>query len=574
MKKTLITEIQLNTVLEALLLESKLGNKAWQIAKTYYPNLTEPRYGAGGVEFRPFLTETHLERIAEALNAAQAYSAHNLNWLLELMSKANNTAAISNIFEDLDQYARFLRKFDENKQKIIAAGGKPELWQQTSDGKVLNYKNKQELYNAVAPFFKSKDTGGDMMYPKVKHYVETGDFEFVGETSTWYIVKIKTGHNDAVIDIQRGPSPEDAKEYTKWCTRVAGTYFDNYMKQAPLFMLINKQTAKTTNRLSDPKSMLQFHWGRTLQFRDREDNAYEPDGNAASLTQFFKDYPDVYPIFFQGIIDIIMDPDITPLFPVTIDKTSIPDELKAMYKYKLERAIVPKIAERFKVKENDVNVFEYAMRGIRLNVRNGVKYDTVLGRNVKTSDEFILMPDSATGNFFSEQKFTITKLIQIQGLISSINPSSWAKYIDINKFIAEINHLIKDDTYVDSYNIIFQVKKALISGTPIEEIFNTLYREMQKDIKANFSNLDDVNPRTRAIDTFFNKIKESDIIDNDVVVEQISNPSNNHLGVQIISTDIVLDMYTSEFSEVGITLENFYANMQKTKMTATKTRSL
>lgn len=557
MKKIKLTEAQMDQVLENLLSESKLGDKAWDIAKKYYPYLTEPRESPSGQQFKPLLNKSHVEHIADILNQYQAYSTHALNWILLLMTGNNaTTAQVSTIYEDLDLYARYIRKFDENKKKIIAAGGKPDLWSQSGNDKVLNYKNKQELYNIIQPYLSAKEaSGGDLIYPMVKHYVQSGDFEFVGETSTWYIVKVLNGHDDAVIDIQRGPSPEDKKEYTKWCTRVAGTYFNNYMKQAPLFMLINKNTAKTTNRESDPKSMLQFHWGRSLQFRDREDNAYDSTGNATLLTDFWKDYPDVYPIFFQGVIDVITDEDLTPIFPINIEKSTLPDDLKAFYKYKIERKIKPEMARIFNTTEERVNIYEYAQHGIMFDVKHGKKYDTVLGRHVPITDSFILKTEQNAINVIDGLKMSIKMLSTINGILVKHQLVTWAPYIDRGK----LKEFLKGYDSFQDMDLLYNLRKMLITDASVTDFMREVQKQIDKGNKSAEALVDDLST-------------SEDIINKSVVIDMITNPQRSDLGLQIIETNIVLDVYSSpNFSEIGLSLDNFKEHSKKTKMSALKT---
>ena len=569
MKKIILTESQIDLVLETLLFESKLGDKAWGIVQKFYPELTEPRESRSGQQFQPILTKTHVEHIANTLNQYQAYSTHALNWLLLLMLNHRNGMAngAMQIYEDLDLYASYIRKFEENKQKIIAAGDKPDLWSQSGNQKILNYKNKEELYDVIKSHLKAKDADkGDMMYPKVKHYVETGDFEFIGETDVWYIVKIINGHEDAVIDIQRGPSPEDAKEYTKWCTRVAGTYFNNYMKESPLFMLINKQTAKTTNRVTDPKSMLQFHWGRSLQFRDREDRAYNSDGNAASLTDFFNDYPDVYPIFFQGVIDVITSSDLTPYFPINIDKTSLPANLKAYYKYKIERAVKPEISKIFKITEDDVIMIEYGKNGIVFDVKHGKKYDPILNKTTPKMETFVLMPETTTKTFFEGITFTASGLDKIGGFLEVENPVTWIPYMDIEKLPKVLkefsNETTAEELNDEQTNFIFELRKLLIAGNPVVDIMRKIKDYSNKESQNNTST-----------QTILDVLRYSDLFNRSKIVDAMTNPANDMLGIRIIDSDIYLDVYDKpeNFSEIGLNLENFKQNSTRQKMNTVKT---
>lgn len=517
MPKKLITEQQFDRLMYGLLTENKLHDKAIQIVKTYYPQLIDK--SATGIQI---LTDEDVIRIVNELNRTQSYSTHALNWLLEII--VQNPRMKVQIMEDLDIYASYLRKFDENKAKIIANGNNPELWSLQGQKKVLNYKNKTDLYDAILPFFKSKNIPGDLIYPKVKQYVEMGAFDLVGETNTWYVVKLKRGFEDAVIDIQRGPNPAIDKTYTTWCTRTGGTWLNHYMSESPLFMLINKQTAKTTNRSLEPESMLQFYWGKPNQFKNRDDVEI-------NLPVFWNEYPDVYEIFYSGLIDIIMDGELTPWFSHNTDlKKQLPKELLALYKQKHITRITPVMANKLKVKEQKINLYDYTMNGIYADVflptkRQDKDNVTYLITTINVYNKII--QGVFNFEFFSE-------LTTITGLLSGY-PSNWFRYIDSNSLQTELQRFSNMTKKTIDEEMLFDFRRSLIKN--------------------------DYNTQKAMSDPSLNKYDKSDwlgllgpmrIVNRESVMEAISDPNNaGNFSLHILPMpEVIVDEINLPYKEL------------------------
>lgn len=535
MKKIVLNETQLDRVLSQLITEDKLHDKAFKIANQYYPELTQPQTREDGRPEKPVLSQQNINEIINQLTANQAYSTHNFNWLLEIIKQKSESART--VLEDLDVYARYLRVFEENKQKIIADGGKPDLWQVSGGNeKILNYKNIRELYDTIRPFLLAKEVeSGDMLYPMVKRYTNIGDFEFVGETPTWYVVKLKKESKDAVIAVERGPSPDPKKEYTTWCTRVAGSYFDSYMNESPLFLLVNKQTAKTTNRDSAPESMLQFHFARNAQYMDRLNHG-------VNLSSFWEKYPDVYGIFHQGVIDVIMDPELTPLFRVNIDKTNLTKELKAMYKYKLESKIIPAIAEKFRIKESELKIIEHAKYAIFVAVKVGEYFDLHTKRKTAKTQTYLVMPSKFAENFMFAQTKRFKKLLEITNLMNPTNPSTWVEFIDYDKFLAELKTKSNDDDFI------IKLKQNILKA---------------KDLNSVFANLD--------LEKLAEVIDSMDVIDEHAVVNKLKDPANTNLSLHMVELGVTANyLITERFSEIGLTMQNFLDNSKVAELVAVK----
>jgi len=116
------------------------------------------------------------------------------------------------------------------------------------------------------------------------------------ENDTWLVYKIEDqgelGKEAACF--YGGNSKRSSEGETNWCTASPGlSYFNTYIKQGPLYVLLDKRSEKKGNISGLPATRYQFHF-ESNQFMD-------PDDRQIDFVGFFNSNPDLKEAF-KGII--------------------------------------------------------------------------------------------------------------------------------------------------------------------------------------------------------------------------------------------------------------------------------
>lgn len=122
------------------------------------------------------------------------------------------------------------------------------------------------------------------------------------ETSVWSVYKIEDqsdlGKEAAIF--YGGNNKRSSEGETSWCTSAPGlTYFNTYIRQGPLYVLLDKRSEKMGNVSGLPATRYQFHF-ESNQFMD-------PDDRQIDFVGFFNENPELKEAFkniikshFQG----------------------------------------------------------------------------------------------------------------------------------------------------------------------------------------------------------------------------------------------------------------------------------
>lgn len=183
--------------------------------------------------------------------------------------------------EDLYKITNDLRKFERFKGRIE---GERDLNKLTPD----------QLYDAVKDFSleKTKATADEKKQAAQTYSYPGSEVAFTNDK--WTIVKITEDSQlgkDAACFFG-GYHLESSKGETTWCTSSPGlNYFNNYIKQGPLYVIIpNNWTGKVGEKSGLPAERYQFHFP-TNQFKDIHNRSIEAVdflNQNPSIKDFFK----------------------------------------------------------------------------------------------------------------------------------------------------------------------------------------------------------------------------------------------------------------------------------------------
>lgn len=191
--------------------------------------------------------------------------------------------------EDLSKITNDLQKFIRFKSRIQGE-------------KDLNKLTPAQLYDKVKDFSLEKTkASAEEKKEASKTFAHPGG-EIVYRGNDWTVVKIKDkgqlGKDAACF--YGGYYLEPGKGETRWCTSGPGlSYFDRYIKDGPLYVVIpNQATGKIGEKSGLPAERYQFHFP-TNQFMDVHDHSIDLvkflNGPMSELKDYFK------PEFAKGL---------------------------------------------------------------------------------------------------------------------------------------------------------------------------------------------------------------------------------------------------------------------------------
>lgn len=190
--------------------------------------------------------------------------------------------ALKNRFrEDLYKVTDDLKKFDRFKNKLP---------QELRD---INKLSIETLYDAVKDFDLTMATTSKSERKSLP--VHPGA-EMGYEGDIWKVIKIEDkGEKGKEAACFYGGNQQE----TRWCTSGPGlTYFNNYIKDGPLYVLYKKNDTDVSPTTGLPKERYQFHFPSN-QFMDRDDRNIDLvgylNGPMEELKQYFK------PEFAKGL---------------------------------------------------------------------------------------------------------------------------------------------------------------------------------------------------------------------------------------------------------------------------------
>lgn len=184
-------------------------------------------------------------------------------WLLNLYKKGNLK------IEDLYKATQYLQSFIDNLKKF-------------SNKDIGQFKSLPDLYKAieeVSDVKLSKSQKDRELRKKVRQSMK--DAELVFESTKWEVWVPKTYEASCKLG-----------ENTQWCTatRESDHYYRYYIKQGPLFIIINK---------TDPIEKYQFHF-ESMSFMDRYDDSIY-------LNKFMLRNKDLYDYFYSNIEEAVIE---------------------------------------------------------------------------------------------------------------------------------------------------------------------------------------------------------------------------------------------------------------------------
>jgi len=183
--------------------------------------------------------------------------------------------------EDLKKYERF----------------KGQLPQEARD---INKLDKDQLFDLVKDFSLEKTKGSKQEKEEAKSSYQYPGSNIVFKGPNWTVIKIedkgKLGKDAACFF---GGYHEHDKGESRWCTSSPGlSYFDGYIKQGPLYVVLPNQAEKVGQKTGLPFERYQFHFPSN-QFMDRDDRQQDLVqllmGKLSETKEFFK------PEFAKGL---------------------------------------------------------------------------------------------------------------------------------------------------------------------------------------------------------------------------------------------------------------------------------
>jgi hypothetical protein len=226
------------------------------------------------------------------------------NWLLKNFLKPTNIevdpedkrayAAAVKAYRDL--FLEDMYKTTEDLKKYERFKG--QLPQEARD---INKLDKDQLFDLVKDFSLEKTKGSKQEKEEAKSSYQYPGSNIVFKGPNWTVVKIedkgKLGKDAACFF---GGYHEHDKGESRWCTSSPGlTYFDGYIKQGPLYVILPNQAEKVGQKTGLPFERYQFHFPSN-QFMDRDDRQQDLvqllSGKLVELKDFFK------PEFAKGLV--------------------------------------------------------------------------------------------------------------------------------------------------------------------------------------------------------------------------------------------------------------------------------
>lgn len=198
--------------------------------------------------------------------------------------------AQSVFLEDLYKVTNDLKKFERFKNRI------------PQESRDINKLSVQSLYNLVKDFSLEKTKASKEEKKAASETYEHPGGKIVFRGSEWTVVEISdTGElgRDAAC-FYGGYYLEPGKGETRWCTSSPGLrWFDNYIKDGPLYVVIpNQWEGKRGEKSGLPATRYQFHFPSN-QFMDVDDHGVDLvkllTGPMSELKDFFK------PEFAKGL---------------------------------------------------------------------------------------------------------------------------------------------------------------------------------------------------------------------------------------------------------------------------------
>lgn len=190
--------------------------------------------------------------------------------------------------EDLSKITNDLQKFHRFKSQIEGE-------------RDLNKLTPEELYNKVKDFSleKTKATAQEKQEASKTFAHPGGEIVFRGDE--WTVAKIsdKSQLGKDAACFYGGYYLEPSKGETRWCTSGPGlSYFDRYIKDGPLYVVIRNQDTKFGEKSKLPATRYQFHFPSN-QFMDVHDHSIDLieylNGPMKELKNYFK------PEFAKGL---------------------------------------------------------------------------------------------------------------------------------------------------------------------------------------------------------------------------------------------------------------------------------
>ena len=172
-------------------------------------------------------------------------------------------------FEDLYKTNEDLQKFDRFKSRL--------------DNKDINSYDFEQLYDAVKDFDLT-------MAQTTKAERKTSDHpggEVIHDGANWKVIKIE---DKGQLGKEAACHYGGQNKETRWCTSAPGlSYFERYIQDGPLYVLLDKTDQETGSVTGLPKRRYQFHFPSS-QFMDIDDRQID-------LVKFLSENDELKPLF-------------------------------------------------------------------------------------------------------------------------------------------------------------------------------------------------------------------------------------------------------------------------------------
>jgi hypothetical protein len=224
------------------------------------------------------------------------------NWLLKNFIKPT----FPNVDAESGDYKRMLKNFQElfleDLYKTTEDLKKYERFkgQLPQESRDIAKLTPDTLFELVKDFSLEKTKGSKQEKEEAKSSYQYPGSDVVFKGPKWTVVKIedkgKLGKDAACFF---GGYHEHDKGESRWCTSSPGlSYFDGYIKQGPLYVVLPNQAEKVGQKTGLPFERYQFHFPSN-QFMDRDDRQQDLVqllmGKLAETKEFFK------PEFAKGL---------------------------------------------------------------------------------------------------------------------------------------------------------------------------------------------------------------------------------------------------------------------------------
>lgn len=224
------------------------------------------------------------------------------NWLLKNFIKPT----FPNVDPESGDYKRMLKNhqelFLEDLYKTTDDLKKYERFkaQLPQESRDIAKLTPETLFDLVKDFSLEKTKGSKQEKEEAKSSYQYPGSDVVFKGPNWTVVKIedkgKLGKDAACFF---GGYHEHDKGESRWCTSSPGlNYFDNYIKQGPLYVVLPNDAEKVGQKTGLPFERYQFHFPSN-QFMDRDDRQQDLVqllmGKLVETKEFFK------PEFAKGL---------------------------------------------------------------------------------------------------------------------------------------------------------------------------------------------------------------------------------------------------------------------------------